>query len=77
MKETRAEKRKRIEDMRRICQPEKSMKEAIAIDRVVYRRIGFLFTRIFVKTPITPNQITWIWGAMMMVFSALFLFHDY
>lgn len=53
------------------------MKEAIASDRIVYRRIGFAFTRIFVKTNITPNQITWIWGVLMMVFSAMFLFHDY
>lgn len=77
MKETRAERKERIEAMRRICQPDKTMAEAIASDRIIYRRIGFLFTRVFVKTRITPNQITWIWGALMMVFSALFLFHDY
>ena len=77
MKETRAEKKARIEEMRRICQPDKTMEEAIASDRLIYRRIGFLFTRVFVKTNITPNQITWVWGALMMIFSSLFLFHDY
>ncbi|MDR0508491.1 MAG: CDP-alcohol phosphatidyltransferase family protein [Candidatus Methanoplasma sp.] len=68
------EKKEAIEEMRRICQPEKKIDTAPVIDRVFYRKLSFLFTRMLVKTNITPNQVTWLWGVMMMVSSLLFLF---
>ncbi|MDR2846104.1 MAG: CDP-alcohol phosphatidyltransferase family protein [Candidatus Methanoplasma sp.] len=71
-----AEKKKELEEMRRICQPEANLKAAPAADRLVYRKIGFLFTRLLVKTNVTPNQITWFWGLSMIFFSLLFVLKD-
>jgi len=72
----RADRKQRLSEMKAICQPKEKMSGAAAIDRLVYRRIGFLFTRLFLKTRVTPNQITWAWGALMVVSSLLFLFGD-
>lgn len=72
-----SERKQRIREMKAICQPEGIMDNSPASDKYIYRNIGFLFTRVFVKTPITPNQITWIWGILMMVFSTLYLLHDW
>jgi len=70
----RTEKREAIEEMRRTCQPVNKMDPAPAINRIFYRRLSFLFTRILIRTNVTPNQVTWFWGLLMMISSLLFLF---
>lgn len=38
----------------------------------VFVRLGCFLSRFFLRTGLTPNQITWSWGAMMTI-SSLFL----
>lgn len=40
--------------------------------KYVFVPLGALFAKLFLPTRITPNQISWIWG-FMMVFASLFL----
>ena len=67
------EKKQRIREMREICIPEEISYHGI---NRLYRDMGFLFTRMFLRTKITPNQITWIWGALAFIFCLFFLFDD-
>lgn len=69
-------KKERVKEMRDICLPEEKRATGPAANNLIYRKIGFLFTRLFVRTNITPNQITWIWGALLVFFSTLFIFND-
>ncbi|MCL2712034.1 MAG: CDP-alcohol phosphatidyltransferase family protein [Methanomassiliicoccaceae archaeon] len=66
--------KQRIEEMRDVCIPEHRKHDSTPAQRFIYEKVGFLFTRIFVKTRITPNQITWIWLGLMLFFSSFFLF---
>lgn len=70
-----AEKKQRLKEMRDICIPENKRVGDLVVKKQ-YDKMGFLFTRLFVKTRITPNQITVAWGLMMVFFSLLFLFGD-
>jgi len=64
-----------LRDMRSKCMPEDKMRTAPVVERL-FIEIGFLFTRLFVKTKITPNQITWFWGIALIFIPLLFLFND-
>jgi len=64
-----------IRAMREICMPEEKMRTAPVVERL-FIEIGFLFTRLFVRTKITPNQITWFWGIALILIPFLFLFND-
>lgn len=69
------ESKQRIREMRAICMPpEKRNSEAVVA--LLFMEIGFLFTRLLVKTRIRPNQVTWFWGILLILSSLLFLFHD-
>ena len=46
------------------------------IGHAVFENIGYLMLRIFVKTRVTPNQITWAWGLMMTVNSLLLILNE-
>ena len=61
-----AERKQKIREMKEICSPKSREALAPAVSRFVYLKIGFLFTRLLVKTRVTPNQITWFWGLLMM-----------
>ncbi|MCL2786415.1 MAG: CDP-alcohol phosphatidyltransferase family protein [Methanomassiliicoccaceae archaeon] len=69
-----ADRKQKIKEMRSSCISE--YHDWPALDRWFYVNIGFLFTRLFVRTRITPNQITALWGMMMIVSSLLFLFES-
>jgi phosphatidylglycerophosphate synthase len=71
-----ADRKQRVRGLRERCIPEGHMSKAAAIERLLYARIGFLFTRLFVRTRVTPTQITWIWGTLMISFSLMFLFDN-
>ena len=43
----------------------------------VFSRLGGLFARLFIALPITPNQITWLWGGLMIVSALLYSTGDY
>ena len=45
------------------------------IGRHVFGYLGYQLAYLFLKTRITPNQITWIWGAMMTLSSLLLIFN--
>lgn len=68
-----SERKQRIREMRVICAPNEAEYRTPVIQRL-YIVIGFSFTRLLVKTRITPNQITGIWGTMMVLLSLLYLF---
>lgn len=40
--------------------------------RYVFSNIGTFFARFLVRLPITPNQLTWFWGGLMVLSSLLF-----
>jgi len=67
------DRKEKIREMREICEVDKKRSKQPAMARLVYIELGFLFTRLLVKTKITPNQITWFWGWMLVVSSLLFL----
>lgn len=48
-----------------------------ASGKYIFGNIGYLFARVLIKTRITPNQITWIWGGIMIISSILFVFNDW
>lgn len=45
-------------------------------DRYVYNPIAYALLLVLVRTRVTPNQITYFWGALMLVCSIGFLFND-
>ena len=45
--------------------------------KYVFVGLGKVFARILIRTPITPNQLTIFWGALMVVCSLAFVLHDY
>jgi len=70
-----AERKQKIKEMKAICIPEEKRRSEAAVV-LLFMEIGFLFTRLFVKTRVTPNQITWMWGILLIFSACLFLFHD-
>jgi len=68
-----AEKRQKLEEMKAICRPPGKAAGLSASERIIYKPIGFAFTRLFVKTNITPNQVTGIWGLLLVFASLMFL----
>ena len=70
-----SERKAKILEMKAACLP-KDKRSGPFIDRQLYVEIGFLFTRLFVKTRITPNQITLIWGIGMILSSIMFIFDN-
>lgn len=45
--------------------------------KYIYTPLSRMFTRILIKTPATPNQITIFWGLLMILSSIAFLFGDW
>ena len=43
----------------------------------VFIRLGRLFSWFFIKTRITPNQITWFWGGLMLLSAFLYATGQY
>ena len=43
-----------------------------ASGKYVFAPLGRLFARMLMGTPITPNQITWFWGGLMVLSSILY-----
>ena len=37
----------------------------------IFGPLGIFFAKILVRTPVTPNQVTWFWGGMMVLSSLL------
>ena len=60
--------------MKDICAP-KERRYGMTIE-LLFIEFGFLFTRLFVKTRITPNQITLLWGILLIFSSVLFIFDN-
>lgn len=48
-----------------------------ASSRYIFTPISKAFTWILIRTPVTPNQLTVFWGALMIVSSIAFLFGDW
>lgn len=48
-----------------------------ASSRYIFTPISKAFTQIFVRTNLTPNQITVIWGVLMILSSIAFFFGEY
>lgn len=59
-----------IKDLRRICQPEDVDQTPLAI---TYRRISVYITKLFLYTPITPNQITLLGAIIYIGGASLFI----
>jgi len=68
-----AEKRQKLEEMKATCYPPEKLARLIAVEMHVYKPVSFLFTRLLVRTNITPNQLTWFWGLLLVFASLLFL----
>lgn len=68
-----AERKQKIKEMRAICIPESRNEYIPAADKRIFIPLGFLFTRLLVRTRMTPNQITVMWGMMMVFFSLLYI----
>ena len=68
-----SERKQRIREMKDRCNPPEKRVTGPAINNLIYRRIGFLFTRMFIRINATPTQVTWIWGALLMLCSLMFL----
>ena len=68
-----AEKRQKLEEMKAICYPPEKLERLCACEMYVYKPISFVFTRLFIKTNVTPNQLTWFWGLLLVFASLLFL----
>ncbi len=45
--------------------------------RYFFTNIGKIFARLLLPTPITPNQLTWFWGGLMVVSALLYATGDY
>lgn len=43
----------------------------------IFGYLGYVFARLFVKTRLTPNQITWFWGGLLSFASLLFIFNNW
>ena len=43
-----------------------------ASGKYVFGTLGKLFARILIRFPITPNQLTWFWGGLMVISSLLY-----
>jgi len=59
-----------IKELRKICQPEDIDQTPLAR---TYRSISIYITKLFLYTPITPNQITLLGGVIYMGGAALFI----
>lgn len=59
-----------IEELRKICQPEDTDQTPLGM---TYRSISIYITKLFLYTPITPNQITLLGGAVYIGGAALFI----
>lgn len=51
--------------------------EDFFIGKHVFAPLGYYFALLFLKTRITPNQITWLWGCMMVFSSLLLVFNNW
>lgn len=67
---------KRIKELREICQNSKSEKEAWYAGKII-RRISIYFTILLLKTPITPNQVSFVSIASGLVAGYFFSLGDY
>ncbi len=43
----------------------------------VFAYFGALLSRVFLKTRVTPNQLTWVWGALLVFSSLLLVFNNW
>lgn len=47
------------------------------IGKYLFAGLGNVFSRILIRTPVTPNQLTIFWGGLMVLCSIAFVLHDY
>lgn len=64
------------EDVEEIKAVRKTSQYEYGASKYVYTPLSRLFTRVLVKTPATPNQITVFWGLLMVVCSLTFILGD-
>lgn len=51
--------------------------EEYFVGKYIFIPISNFFSRILIRTPVTPNQLTILWGLLMVVSSIAFTFNDY